>query len=60
MPYNVIESFNIGVFLMEENKNNHQQDKNESQESSSDIKTTVIKCISLVCCVALVAVTLGK
>lgn len=45
---------------MEENKNNLQQETNESQESSSDIKTTVIKCISLVCCVALVAVTLGK
>ena len=60
MPYNVFECFNLGGFLMEENKNNLQQETNESQESSSDIKTTVIKCISLVCCVALVAVTLGK
>lgn len=45
---------------MEENKNNLQEETKESQESSNDIKTTIIKCVSIICCVALVAVTLSK
>lgn len=45
---------------MEENKNNLQEETKKSQESSTDIKTTIIKCVSLICCVALVAVTLTK
>lgn len=45
---------------MEENKNNLQEEANKSQESSNDIKTTIIKCVSLICCAALVAVTLSK
>lgn len=45
---------------MEENKNNLKEETKESQESSTDIKTTIIKCVSLICCVALVAVTLSR